>query len=122
MLRLYLLLANDLGSGDRLLPHVGFLKTRLALLPPWVWLACLRESAHAPTRLAIRALTALLLMVNLYLVTQTIEVGNKTLEQYTAGVAAVGRGQRILANHADGGGELADPILHAADYYCLETD
>ena len=48
MLGLYLLLANDLGSGD-VLRHGGFLKTRLALLPPLVWLACLREPAHTPS-------------------------------------------------------------------------
>jgi hypothetical protein len=121
-LAFYLLLADHLGSGSGLLPHGGFLKARLALLPPLVLLACLREPAHMPTRLLLRLLAAVLLGVNLFLVTRTMDVWNKALEQYTAGIPAVGRGQRLLSIGADGGGRLVNPMLHAADYYCLGTD
>ena len=54
--------------------------------------------------------------------TQTIAAGNTTLEEYTAGIEAVGRGHRLTSNLPDGGVRLANPLLHAADYYCLGTD
>ena len=121
-LAFYLLVANDLGSADGVLPHGGYLKTRLALLPPLIWLACLREPIFTPARLILRALTALLLCVNLFLVTRTVDDGNRELASYVAGIDAVGRGHRILAIQDNAGGRLADPIRHAADYYCLGSD
>jgi hypothetical protein len=122
MLGFYLFLPDDLGRRDRLLPHGGFLKARLALLPPLFWLACLREPVHAPTRLVLRALTLVLLGVNLFLVVQRFHEDNTKVEQFTAGLGAVGRRNRIMLERAPEGGGLANPLLHAADYYGLGTD
>jgi hypothetical protein len=52
----YLFLANDLGTRGGP-AHGGFMKARLALVPPLIWLACLRESANTPIRFGFRALT-----------------------------------------------------------------
>jgi len=122
MLVFYLFLANDLGTRGGHLPHGGFLKARLALLPPLIWLACLREPANTPIRLAFRALTVVLLGVNLFLVTRTFQEDNKTLEQFTAGIAAVGRGRRLMAIGITGRRRLANPLVGARHYYCLGTD
>lgn len=122
MLGCYLFLTNDLGVRDGNLPHGGYIKARLALLPPLIWLACLREPANAPLRLVIRALTVVLLGVNLFLVTRTFQEDNKTLEQFTAGIEAVGRGHRLKAIGPTGRGRLANPLVGARHYYCLGTD
>ena len=90
----YLFLANNLGTRGGL-SHGGYLKPRLALLPPLVWLACLREPANMRIRLAFRVLTVALLAVNLFLVMRTFRADNETLERFTAGIDAVGRGQRL---------------------------
>jgi hypothetical protein len=122
MLGFYLFLANDLGTRGGHLPHGGYIKSRLALFPPLIWLACLREPANTPTRLVIRILTVVLLGVNLFLVTRTFHEDNKTLEQFTAGIEVVGRGRRLTAIGPPGRGRLANPLVGARHYYCLGTD
>jgi hypothetical protein len=103
--------------------HGGFLKPRLAPLPPLLWLACLREPAGRGPRWHVRAVTALLLAVNLLLVFGTVRDGNEELKRYTAGVGAVGRGHRLFVVQPDPSPvPLVNPLLHAADYYCLGTD
>jgi hypothetical protein len=67
--------------------------------------------------------TVLLLAVNLLLVADTIRRGNQEVERYTAGVEAAGRGQRIFVIQTNPlPVPLVDPLLHAADYYCLGTE
>jgi hypothetical protein len=122
MLAFYLVLPHDLGARDGLLPHGGYLKSRLALLPPLIWLACLREPANTPTRLVVRALTMVLLGANLLLVVRTFETDNETLDRFTAGIEAVGRGQRLTALGTSGRGRLVNPLANARHYYCLGTD
>jgi hypothetical protein len=102
--------------------HGGFLKTRLAPLPPLVWLACLREPMHRWTRLLVRTVTILLLAMNLALVTRAVHAGNEELAQYTAGLDAAGCGHRLFVMQADPSPTpLVNPLKHAADYYCLGT-
>jgi hypothetical protein len=121
MLGFYLFLTNDLGTRGGQLPHGGFLKARLAILPPLISLACLREPANTPTRLVLRALTVVLLGVNLLLVTQTFQEDNKALEQFTTGIEAVGGGHRLKVIGTTGKGRLANPLTGARHYYCLDT-
>jgi len=117
LLGVYLLVPNHLGFA-----HGGFLKCRLALLPPLIWLACLREPPWRWPRHAVRAVILLLVSGNLLLVTTTIRAGNRELEQYNAGIAAVGRGHRLYVVQTDPQPTPpVDPLLHAADYYCLGT-
>jgi hypothetical protein len=117
LLGVYLVVPNHLGFDQG-----GFLKARLAPLPPLLWLACLREPALREARLLVRAVTVLLLAGNLVLVTSTVAAGNREVERYTAGVEAVGGGHRLFVIQQDPRPvPLVDPLLHAADYYCLGT-
>jgi hypothetical protein len=122
LLGLYVLLPDHLGFGNNVLPNGGFLKARLALLPLLVWLACLREPDVAPARYVLRTMAVALVTANLVLVLQTAQAGNRLVEQYVAGMDAVGRGKRIMGNPVFEGGDLVHPLQHAPDYYCLGTD
>jgi hypothetical protein len=114
----YLLVPNHLGFD-----HGGFLKARLAMLPPLAWLACLREPARPVQQLIARGAVVFLLVVNLALVADTIDAGNQAVAQYTAGIEAVGSGHRLFVIQPDlRQRPLVDPLLHAADYYCLVND
>jgi hypothetical protein len=122
LLGVYLLLPDHLGFDQGVLRHGGFLKARLALLPPLLWLACLPEPARPVVRWLFRSVTVLLLGVNLVLVGGAVRLGNLELERYAAGIEAVGRGQRLVARQADPRPTpLVNPLLHAADYYCQGT-
>jgi hypothetical protein len=113
----FLLVPNDLGRD-----HGSFLKARLAVVLPLVWLGCFREPAELWGRLLVRGLAVVLVVGNLALATQTVAAGNQELRQYTAGIAAAGTGHRLFA--VQGGrprSPLVDHLLHAAGYYCLGT-
>jgi hypothetical protein len=122
MLACFMLLSDHLGFGGRNLPHGGFVKCRLAILPSLFALACLREPAQWPIRWALRGGAVLIVIANLSGVTETFERDNRLLAQYTAGIEAAGRGHKLLANEAGGGTRFANPMRHADDYYCLGTD
>lgn len=117
----YLFLSNSLSTRGGL-SHGGYLKPRLALLPPLIWLACLRESANTSIRLVLRGLMAALLAANLYLVNQTFRADNEILERFTAGIEAVGRGHRLATFGIRRTSQLANPLAGARHYYCLGTD
>lgn len=113
---MYFLLPDDLGA------HGGFIKARTAPLFFLFLLPTLRESSHAEVRWFFRALTLLLAVLNLMLVAATIAAGNRVLEEYNAGIAAVGTGKRIFVMQTDPrAAPLVNPLLHAADYYCVGT-
>jgi hypothetical protein len=118
----YLFVPDHLGGGNHGLPNGGFLKARLALLPPMLWLACIREPNHVLLRLPFRVTIVALVAVNLWLVTSTVRDVNRELSRYTAGVEAVGHGHTISAPQpARWPSPFANPLVHAADYYCLGT-
>jgi hypothetical protein len=118
-----LFLAVYLLVPDTLERHGSVLKARLALLPPLVWLACLRQPDRLGMRIVSRAAVLALLGANLLLVTGTFAAGNQALARYTAGVEAVGRGGRLFVVQPDPHpSPLADPLFHASNYYCLGTD
>jgi hypothetical protein len=117
LLALYVLVPSHLGFT-----HGGFLKTRLAPLPPLVWLACLREPAGRWPRLLARGILVVLLAANLLFVMRTMRDGNRQLTAYTAGIDAAGSGHRLFVMQSDASPTpLVNPLLHAADYYCLGT-
>jgi len=118
-----LLLSAYLLVPATLEQHGGFLKTRLALMPPLLLLACLREPARPGMRIVARAAAVPLLGANLLLVTATFAAGNQALAEYTAGAGVVGRGDRLFVVQPDRHpAPLADPLFHASNYYCLGTD
>jgi hypothetical protein len=120
------ILGLALGGLALLLPDflskaVGFLKARLLLLPPLLWLACLRIP---PVTLAQRlfGLTLYLLLgANLVLVLLFFQQANRELAEYTAGTEHVGHGRTLFVVQPGRGGRLVSPLEHAADYYCLTT-
>jgi hypothetical protein len=117
-----LLFAAYLLVPDSLDRHGSVIKARLALLPPIVWLACLREPARLGLRIVSRAAVFTLLGANLLLVTGRFAAGNQALAQYMAGMEAVGRGGRLFVVQPDPQPiPLADPLFHASNYYCLGT-
>lgn len=117
-LGIFLLVPDNLS-----LEHGGYLKARFAMLPPMVWLACLRESSRPGFCWLVRSMLLFLLGANLVLVTEAFESGNRVVAQYTAGIEAVGRGHRIYVNHHDEPpSQLVKPLAHAAYHYCLGTN
>ncbi len=122
LLGAYLLVPDHLGADSHGLPNGGFLKPRLAILPAMFWLACLREPTIPVLRPLLRAGIAVAVGVNLALVTAAVRDGNRELSRYTAGLEAVGRGRRLRASQfVHWPSPWANPLLHAADYYCLGT-
>lgn len=122
LLAAYLLVPDHLGADSRGLPNGGFLKPRLAILPALFWLACVREPNVPVLRPLLRAGIAVAVGVNLALATGAVRDGNRELSRYTAGLEAAGRGQRLRGpQFAPWPSPWANPLLHAADYYCLGT-
>jgi hypothetical protein len=119
---LYLLVPDHLGASPNSTEHGGFLKARLALLPPLLWLACFRAPPLPGARRLLTRAAYLMVGVNLILVIRYCDRANGDLEEYTAGIASAGRNRAIFALEPDGGPRpVADPLQHAAGYYCLDT-
>ncbi len=112
---------------DDLMDQGSFLKSRLALLPPLLVPACWREVAVPAGRLIARAVIASVVLVNLLLVIERVDDSNKQLAEYTAGIESAGAGRNLFViqeyqrpiHHK--GRHIADPLLHASQYYCLYT-
>ena len=118
----YVLVPDHLGADSRGLPNGGFLKPRLAILPPLFWLASVREPNLPVLWPFLRAVIAMAIGVNLVLVTTVVRDGNRELSRFTAGIEAAGHGQRILGPQFMGWpSPWFNPMLHAVDYYCLGT-
>jgi hypothetical protein len=119
---LYFLVPDHLGADPHSTEHGGFLKSRLALLPPLLWLACFPMPRLLAARRLLGGALALLLCLNLALVLGYCQRANRDLAEYTAGIGSVGPGRVIFALTPDDQPRpVADPLLHAAGYYVLAT-
>ena len=118
---LYVLARDDLGD------HGGFLKSRLALLPPLVFLGWFRIPSIPEVRLVLGTFVLFILSVNLIFVFERIEADNRDLAEYTAGLPAVGTGKVLFVYQGtqrpfrSGKPQICNPLLHAAGYYCYDT-
>jgi hypothetical protein len=107
--------------------HGGFYKARLALVPPLLLLTCFREPAVPVGAWLWRGGVVLVLLTNLVLVTQRVEVDNRDIAEYTAARDIVGTGrilfvvQPMTQPDHNRNREIANPLLHASQYYCLGT-
>jgi hypothetical protein len=110
---LYLVLPDFLSAA------IGFLKARLVLLPPLLWLACLRLPDHRTLRRAGTAFLYSLLAINLVLVIRYFSVANQELAEYTAGIQCIGRDRTLFVEQARAGPRKPSYLEHAANYYCL---
>jgi hypothetical protein len=119
---LCVLVPDHLGAHLASTEHGGYLKTRLAVLPFLLWLGCLPEPRPPAVRRLLSASLAVLVLLNLVLVTLYCHRVNRDLEEYTAAVPAAGTGKAlfVLTPHAPSS-PVADPLLHASGYYCLGT-
>ncbi len=117
----YVLTIDDLGE------HGSFLKARLALLPPLLLLGWFTLPARPAFAMAVNVGITFILAINLAFVIDRVEADNIEIAEYTAGVDAVGRGKILYVlqdtsrpNRA-GHVQIANPLLHASQYYCLDT-
>ena len=84
---------------------------------------CGSDLSRSNPTLVLRGFTLVLLAVNLCFVTAAVASANQELAEYTAGAEVFGRGHRLFVIQAEQHpAPLADPLLHASNYYCLGTD
>jgi len=113
---LYFVVPNDWQDQG------GYLKCRLALLVPLLWLGCLCAHPMAAVRLSFNLATYVLLALNLAMLYCYCREANAALAEYTSGVDRVGRNRVLfVAQEQHMGRPLVQPLEHAADYYCLTT-
>lgn len=110
---LYFMVSDHLGA------HGGFIKSRLALLPPLLWLSCCRPSSNSAIRIGLVTSVAAVATLNLILVIWHVHHANRELAEFTAGIEQVGQNQIIFPMRADRHGGYPDHLAHAADYYAL---
>jgi hypothetical protein len=110
---LYLVLPDFLSAA------IGFLKARLVLLPPLLWLTCLRLPDHRTLRRAFTAFLYSLLAINLVLVIRYFYVANQELAEYTAGIQWIGHDRTLFVEQSRAGPRKPSYLEHAANYYCL---
>ncbi len=96
----------------------GFLKNRLAIFPPLLWLACCEESRLPSLRWTLRVVTIGLICIRLVDVLSWLGATNRSLIEFTAGKSYLGDNKTILMTLL-GESRGVDPFRHAASYYCL---
>jgi hypothetical protein len=98
---------------------VGFLKARLVILPPLLWVACFRPPAAPWPRRVFFGAAYLLVGLNLFLVGRHFSQANRDLAEYTAMVGRVGEGRTLFVAQTSPGPQVVNHLEHAADLYCL---
>jgi hypothetical protein len=118
----YFVAPDHFGAGENPTSHGGFVKARLALLPPLFWLACLPEPRLPGVRRLLTLGVLVMVGSNFALVVGYFRHGNREIEEYTAGIARAGHNCSVYAlEPVDSLRPISDPLQHAAGYYCLET-
>jgi hypothetical protein len=112
---LFFLLPDSFGR------HGGFLKARLAILPPLLWLACLRMPMCKAVRNIFLVAVYLLVGINLWSVVGFFWAANQDIAAFTSGVDHVGHDRTLIAYQSDEDTRPINYLFHASDYYCLGT-
>ncbi|MBM4069253.1 MAG: hypothetical protein FJ271_09950 [Planctomycetes bacterium] len=99
----------------------GFLKCRLAAVFPLCLLAACRPTPRPACRLGCWALTLVALSWKLGLVSGHVGNLQDEIEEFTAGLGAVGENRTLFIVRGDRRAAGADHLEHAGDYYCLGT-
>jgi hypothetical protein len=97
----------------------GYLKTRLVLLPPLLWLACSQQPVQARGRYFLGIATSALLALTTYHHVSFMQCANNDLAEFTAGLDVAGRGRVLFLDNKRKASAWVDPLFHAGDYYCL---
>jgi len=112
----YLVVPNDWQEQG------GYLKCRLVLLVPLLWLGCLRAARLPLVRRSLAAVCYVLIGLNLAMFGAWSKECNESLAEYTGGIEAAGYGQVLFVSQGrQASRPLVDPLEHAADYYCFGT-
>jgi hypothetical protein len=112
---LYLFLPDSFGE------HGSFMKARLALFAPMIWLACFQFPRRPAPRLALQAAIVVVLGLNLVLLVRHFDAANRDLSEFTAAVDQVPRDKTVVAYRPYRPSMLVDYFEHADAYYCLGT-
>ena len=110
-----------------LLPHMlvpdkgDYWKSRLAPLPPLLWLAWVRLPSSKAICYALTVTTAVLLAVDLGQVTLFVRNVNRDLREFTSGLEAAGRKRVVVFHIVADRMWWVEPLRHAGDYYCLNS-
>jgi hypothetical protein len=110
---LYFALPNFWGQ------HGGHILSRVALVPPLLWLACCPTSLIKSRQRVLQGALYLLLAAQLFLVTWHFRDGNRRIQEFTAAVDKIGGGRTIFIGRPSqftGGVSLTE---HGACYYAL---
>jgi hypothetical protein len=112
---LYAVLPDHLGE------HGSFLWSRLAPLPPLLWLACLRVPSTGRAAILLTGALVLLGLIEAVSVSRYFRSANETLAEYTAAIGRIGRYRTLTAVATLATSPpLVDYLRHAADYYCFD--
>jgi hypothetical protein len=111
-----------LAAPEALGVHGGYLKPRLAIVLPVLWLALLRPPSRRWQKVPLMVGSYALVLTLLVCTCFHFAAANRILDQYLAGLRAIGRGQVIYVIQST----EVDPyevsyLLHASSYYCLDT-
>ncbi len=106
---------------DSLSDAVGLLQIRLAVIPPLLWVPCLRLPAPARLRrLLVMAMYALV-VVNWIVVVRFFQVANRDLAEFTAAIDQVGCNRTLYVVRSWQTKPAAKHVLFGAYHYCTRT-
>jgi len=116
MLVLYLSVPDDFGR------HGGFMKPRLGLWLPLLWLASLKPPTFLWLRYPVLLCCYALAAVHLAGTCSHFAAANRRLAEYTAGIETFGRDHvmYVVQTTASPPGK-ANYLLHASNYYILDS-
>jgi hypothetical protein len=111
-----------LAGPDTFGRHGGYLKPRLAIVLPILWLALLRPPSIAWLKCALMVGACVLLAAQLTCTCSHFAAANRILERYAAGIEEVGPSNvlYVLQSKQQTPFEVSY-LLHASNYYCLDS-
>jgi len=115
LLVLFMVVPDSLGKQG------GFLKARVAMLPPLLFLAGLRLPERPIARRLLGSYAVLLLGLNFVLVHGYFRAASADLQEFTAAVNHVGPRRTLWVVWTPPREKLVDYLKHAGDLYCLNT-
>jgi hypothetical protein len=111
------------AAPDWLGQHGGVLKPRLAVVLPVLASALPRQPTVAWLRHFLWFGACALVAAQVTCIGTHIAAANRLLEQYLAGLDAIGRGHVVyVVQSIDQRPHQVSYLLHASHYYCLDTD
>lgn len=116
ILVLYFIMPWSIGAG-------GWTNDRLVLIASLLILPWFSEGNDAKWKLIFVAFVVMISLLNITYICYYIGILNKEIEEYTAGIQAIGKNKVILPFFFDGYGKSLKIgiFVNAANYYCLNN-